>query len=58
MPYCPLHNTRHGLPHGRICPDHSCECTWTVNDRNVVLQNTSRCEIHRNDPRRNPEVPR
>lgn len=46
MTYCPLHDTRHGLPHGRICPDHSCECTWTVED-GMGIRLASRCPIHR-----------
>jgi hypothetical protein len=46
MTYCPLHDTHHGLPHGRICPDHSCECTWTVED-GIGIRLASRCPIHR-----------
>jgi hypothetical protein len=46
MTYCPLHNTRHGLPHGQICPDHSCECTWSIED-GIGVRHADRCEIHR-----------
>lgn len=46
MTYCPLHDTRHGLPHGQICPDHSCECTWSVED-GIGRCHAGRCPIHR-----------
>lgn len=45
--YCPLHDTFHELPHGAICPDHSCECSWTVESSGSTTHLNSRCPLHR-----------